>query len=135
MQTMVQTVHPLRERLVLFWHGHFTSGYRDVRNTYHMFVQNTLFRRHAAGSFRTLLHAISKDPAMLEYLDNRSNRKEHPNENYAREVMELFTLGAGNYTEEDIREAWGKNRLNSICYIGLPWAYTSSAQSPTTGDQ
>jgi uncharacterized protein (DUF1800 family) len=105
MQTMVQTVHPLRERLVLFWHGHFTSGYRDVRNSYHMYVQNTLFRRHAAGSFRTLLHAISKDPAMLEYLDNRSNRKEHPNENYAREVMELFTLGVGNYTEEDIHEA------------------------------
>lgn len=105
MQTMVQTRHPLRERLVLFWHGHFTSGYRDVRNSYHMYMQNTLFRRHAAGSFRTLLHAISKDPAMLEYLDNRSNRKQHPNENYAREVMELFTLGVGHYTEKDIREA------------------------------
>ncbi|MCK6461221.1 MAG: DUF1800 domain-containing protein, partial [Planctomycetes bacterium] len=104
MQTMIRTRWPLRERMVLFWHGHFTSGYRDVRNSYHMYVQNTLFRRHAAGSFRALLHEISKDPAMLEYLDNNRNRKEHPNENYAREVMELFTLGVGNYTEEDIKE-------------------------------
>jgi uncharacterized protein (DUF1800 family) len=104
MQTMIRTKWPLRERMVLFWHGHFTSGYRDVRNSYHMYVQNTLFRRHAAGSFRALLHEVSKDPAMLEYLDNNRNRKEHPNENYAREVMELFTLGLGNYTEEDVKE-------------------------------
>ncbi|HEX5136164.1 MAG TPA: DUF1800 domain-containing protein [Planctomycetota bacterium] len=103
-QTMIRTRWPLRERMVLFWHCLFTSGYRDVRNSYHMYVQNTLFRRHAAGSFRTLLHEVSKDPAMLEYLDNNRNRKEHPNENYAREVMELFTLGTGNYTEEDIKE-------------------------------
>ncbi|MHC4549617.1 MAG: DUF1800 domain-containing protein [Planctomycetota bacterium] len=105
MQTMIATHHPLRERMVLFWHGHFTSGFRDVRNSYHLYVQNTLFRRHAAGDFRALLHAISRDPAMLEYLDNNRNRKQHPNENYAREVMELFTLGAGNYTEHDIKEA------------------------------
>jgi hypothetical protein len=103
-QAMIRTKFPLRERMVLFWHGHFTSGYRDVRNSYHMYVQNTLFRRLAAGNFRTLLHEISKDPAMLEYLDNNRNRKEHPNENYAREVMELFTLGVGNYTEEDIQQ-------------------------------
>ena len=105
MQVMLRTEHPLRERLTLFWHGHFTSGHRDVRNSYHMYLQNTLLRRHAAGSFRDLLHAVSKDPAMLEYLDNRQNRKGHPNENYAREVMELFTLGVGNYTEDDIKEA------------------------------
>jgi uncharacterized protein (DUF1800 family) len=104
MQTMICTEWPLRERMVLFWHSLFTSGYRDVRNSYHMYVQNTLFRRNAAGSFRTLLHEVSKDPAMLEYLDNNRNRKEHPNENYAREVMELFTLGVDNYTEEDIKE-------------------------------
>jgi len=103
-RSMIRTRFPLRERMVLFWHGHFTSGYRDVRNSYHMYVQNTLFRRHAAGSFRALLHEISKDPAMLEYLDNNRNRKERPNENYAREVMELFTLGTGNYTEDDIKE-------------------------------
>lgn len=104
-RTMVTTAFPLRERMTLFWHGHFTSGYRDVRDSYHMFVQNTLLRRHAAGDFAQLLREISRDPAMLEYLDNRSNRKQHPNENYAREVMELFTMGAGNYTEEDVKEA------------------------------
>ena len=105
MQTMIRTAHPARERLTLFWHGHFTSSYRDVRNSYHMFIQNTLLRRHAAGNFRELLDGISRDPAMLEYLDNNRNRKGQPNENYAREVMELFTLGVGNYTEKDIKEA------------------------------
>lgn len=105
LQTMIRTAYPLRERLVLFWHGHFTSSYRDVRDSYHMYMQNTLFRRYAAGNFRALLHGISKDPAMLEYLDNNRNRKAQPNENYAREVMELFTLGVGNYTEKDVKEA------------------------------
>ena len=105
LQSMIATAHPARERLVLFWHGHFTSGYRDVRNSYHMYIQNTQFRRHAAGNFKELLHDISKDPAMLEYLDNNRNRKGQPNENYAREVMELFTLGEGHYTENDIKEA------------------------------
>jgi len=104
-RAMVTTAFPLRERMTLFWHGHFTSSYRDVRDSYHMFVQNTLLRRHAAGNFAQLLREISRDPAMLEYLDNRSNRKQHPNENYAREVMELFTMGAGNYTEADVKEA------------------------------
>ena len=105
MQSMIRSRWPARERLVLFWHGHFTSGYRDVRNSYHMYIQNTLFRRHAAGNFGELLHDISKDPAMLEYLDNNRNRRGKPNENYAREVMELFTLGEGHYSEKDIKEA------------------------------
>ncbi|MFB3067028.1 MAG: DUF1800 family protein, partial [Planctomycetota bacterium] len=105
MRTMIGTAHPLRERMTLFWHGHFTSGYRDVRNSYHMYVQNALFRRYATGSFRELLTAVSKDPAMLEYLDNNRNRRGRPNENFARELMELFTMGVGNYTEKDIKEA------------------------------
>ncbi|MGH7162932.1 MAG: DUF1800 family protein, partial [Planctomycetota bacterium] len=92
MRLMISGSFPLRERMTLFWHGHFTSSFRDVRHSYLMFLQNTLFRRHAAGDFAALLHDISKDPAMLEYLDNRSNRKGKPNENYAREVMELFSL-------------------------------------------
>ncbi|MAG59136.1 MAG: hypothetical protein CMJ83_22855 [Planctomycetes bacterium] len=105
MQRLLDTPAPLQERMVLFWHGHFTSGYRDVRNSYHLIRQNQLFRKHALGNFKTLLHAVSKDPAMLEYLDNNRNRRGRPNENFAREVMELFTLGAGNYTEKDIKEA------------------------------
>jgi len=102
---MVKTEHPLVEKMVLFWHGHFTSSYRDVRNSYHMILQNELFRKHALGNFGELLHAVARDPAMLEYLDNNRNRKGKPNENFAREVMELFTLGIGNYTEKDIKEA------------------------------
>jgi len=105
MRLMIATAHPLRERMTLFWHGHFTSSYRDVRDSYEIYIQNALLRRHATGNFAELLHEISKDPAMLEYLDNKSNRKGSPNENYAREVMELFSMGAGNYTEEDIKEA------------------------------
>lgn len=104
-EAMLRSAYPLRERMTLFWHALFTSGQRDVRNSYHMYIQNTLFRREAAGNFRRLLHAVSKDPAMLEYLDNNRNRKQHPNENFAREVMELFTLGVGHYTEKDIQEA------------------------------
>ncbi|MHC5010667.1 MAG: DUF1800 domain-containing protein [Planctomycetota bacterium] len=105
LRRMVSTTRPLEERLTLFWHGHFTSGYRQVRNSYHMYVQNTTLRGHAAGNFRTLLHEMSRDPAMLRYLDGDRNRKGRPNENFAREVMELFTLGVGNYTEDDIKEA------------------------------
>ena len=102
---MVRSPRPLQERLTLFWHGHLCSGFRDVRNSFQMFLQNQQLRYHAAGNFRTLLRTIARDPAMLEYLDNRVNRKEHPNENFAREVMELFVLGIGNYTEDDIKEA------------------------------
>lgn len=102
---MIATPAPLEEKLTLFWHGHFTSSHRDVRNSYHMLRQNELFRLHAMGNFRLLLHEVSKDPAMLAYLDNNQNRKGRPNENFAREVMELFTLGTGNYTETDVIEA------------------------------
>ncbi len=104
-ERMLRTRRPLEERMTLFWHGHFTSSYRDVRDAYHMLLQNETLRAHATGNFGELLHAITRDPAMLEYLDNNRNRKGRPNENYAREVMELFTLGLGNYTEQDIKEA------------------------------
>jgi uncharacterized protein (DUF1800 family) len=102
---MVNTRAPVEEKMTLFWAGHFTSSQRDVRNSVHMIQQNQILREHALGSFRLLLHSVARDPAMLEYLDNNRNRKNAPNENFAREVMELFTLGLGNYTEEDIREA------------------------------
>jgi len=104
-QRMVVTPRPLEERMTLFWHGHFTSGYREVRSARMLWEQNALLRRHALGNFRELLVAISQDPAMLRYLDNASNRRQAPNENYARELLELFTLGEGHYSEQDIREA------------------------------
>lgn len=102
---MVVTPRPLEERMTLLWHGHLTSGYREVRSARMLWAQNELLRRHAVGNFQELLVAVSQDPAMLRYLDNASNRKQSPNENYARELLELFTLGEGNYGEADIREA------------------------------
>jgi uncharacterized protein (DUF1800 family) len=95
----------LRERMVLFWHNHFVSSNQKVRSTALMLQQNQLFRTHALGNFGALLHAVAKDPAMVIYLDSASNRKGSPNENFAREVMELFTLGEGRYSETDIKEA------------------------------
>lgn len=94
-----------RERMTLFWHNHFVSSQRKVKSGRLMLQQNALLRQHALGNFSRLLHAVSKDPAMLIYLDNASNRKSSPNENFAREVMELFTLGEGHYSEQDIKEA------------------------------
>jgi uncharacterized protein (DUF1800 family) len=102
---MVSSPAPLEEKMTLFWHGYFTSSIRDVKESRMMIRQNELLRKHALGSFRRLLHSVSRDPAMLRYLNNNQNRKDRPNENFAREVMELFTLGLGNYTEKDIKEA------------------------------
>lgn len=102
---MASTSAPLREKMTLFWHDHFATSIQKVRQPGLMVAQNELFRRHALGSFRDLTQAVLLDPAMMLYLDTQNSRKGKPNENFAREVMELFTLGEGNYTEEDIREA------------------------------
>ncbi|MET0683070.1 MAG: DUF1800 family protein, partial [Casimicrobiaceae bacterium] len=99
-EEMLATPSPLTERMTLFWHNHFVSGQPKVRISRLMYRQNVLLRTHATGNFGALLPAIGKDPAMLVYLDNAQNRKGAPNENFAREVMELFTLGEGRYTEE-----------------------------------
>jgi uncharacterized protein (DUF1800 family) len=96
---------PLRERMTLFWHGHFPSSHREVQSSYELIRQNELLRANALGHFSDLLHGIARDPAMLEYLDNDSNRRQAPNENFARELMELFALGEGHYTERDVQEA------------------------------
>jgi uncharacterized protein (DUF1800 family) len=104
LKRMIETPRPLEEKLTLFWHGHFATSYRTIENSYHMFKQNMLFRRHALGNFGELLFAIIRDPAMLAYLDQNNSRKGRPNENLARELMELFSLGVGNYTERDIKE-------------------------------
>lgn len=102
---MLRTQAPLREKMVLFWHDHFATSVQKVKQPVLMVLQNDLFRRHATGSFKELVHAIVKDPAMMMYLDTQNSRKGQPNENFAREVMELFTLGEGNYSEGDIKEA------------------------------
>ncbi|HZT79805.1 MAG TPA: DUF1800 domain-containing protein, partial [Gemmataceae bacterium] len=102
---MLYGPHPLREKLTLFWHNHFATSNRKVQNAGFMLRQYELMRRHALGSFRTLLQEMSKDPAMMVWLDTKDSKKGSPNENYARELMELFSLGIGHYTEKDIREA------------------------------
>jgi len=102
---MLEGRHPLRERMTLFWHGYFTSSFREVKNAAAMVRQNELYRKHALGRFDQLLREVVRDPAMLAYLDNDQNRKASPNENLARELMELLTLGEGNYTEQDVKEA------------------------------
>jgi uncharacterized protein (DUF1800 family) len=102
---MVATPSPLTERMTLFWHNHFVSAQPKVRWAQLMYRQNVLLRQHAVGNLRPLLHAIARDPAMVVYLDSATSRRGRPNENFAREVMELFTLGQGHYTELDIKES------------------------------
>ncbi|TCV85915.1 DUF1800 domain-containing protein [Sulfurirhabdus autotrophica] len=104
-QEMLDTPSPLTEKMTLFWHNHFVSSQQKVKSPVLMYQQNVLLRKYALGNFGDLLHAISIDPAMIIYLDNVSNRKNQPNENFAREVMELFTLGEGGYSEQDVKEA------------------------------
>ena len=105
LREMLLTPSPLTERMTLFWHGHFATSQQKVRASQLMYRQNVLLRREALGNFATLLHAVAKDPAMLVYLDNAGSRRQAPNENFAREVMELFTLGEGRYAEQDVKEA------------------------------
>lgn len=102
---MVLTPRPLEEKMLLFWHGHFTSAQREVKNSHFLYLQNQTLRKNALGNFRNLVHTITRDPAMLKYLNNNQNNRRKPNENFARELMELFTLGVGNYSERDVKEA------------------------------
>lgn len=117
LERMLKTPAPLQEKLTLFWHGHFTTAIRQKGITPQaMLEQNWLFRRYAMGNIRELTRAVAQNPAMLRYLDNGRSTKVHPNENFARELMELFTLGIGHYTENDVRESaraftgWGVGR-------------------------
>lgn len=101
---LLYTPNQLLEKLTLFWHGHFATGAEKVTDASLNWQQNQLLRQHALGDFKKLANGISQDPAMLIYLDSAVNRKAHPNENFARELMELFCLGEGNYSEHDVQE-------------------------------
>ena len=117
---MLNTNRPLEEKMTLFWHGHFANSESKVRDYRKMLLENETFRRNATGNFRTLMVAVAQDPAMLYFLDAAVNVKGAPNENFAREIMELFTMGVGNYSERDIREAaraftgWNSDDLTFI---------------------
>jgi hypothetical protein len=100
---MVRTRRPLQEKLTLFWHGHFAVANAKVQNPLAMHRHVEMLRAHALGSYRELLLAVSRDPAMLLWLDGNTNRRGAPNENYARELLELYTLGVGHYTEADVQ--------------------------------
>lgn len=102
---MLNSANPLVEKMSLLWHNHFATSNSKVQSVPHMAAQNDLIRQHAVGNFRPLLHGMARDVAMLIWLDGNANRKRQPNENFAREVMELFSLDVGNYTERDIKEA------------------------------
>jgi uncharacterized protein (DUF1800 family) len=118
LQRMAHGPRPFQERMVLFWHGHFATSVDKVKEPYYMWRQNELFRRLATGNWQRLLTEAGKDPAMLVWLDQAQSRRQHANENYARENMELFSLGEGHYTEKDVTESaraltgWSLDRLN-----------------------
>ena len=102
---MLHSANPLVEKMTFLWHNLFATSNDKVKDAALMLAQNDLFRAQALGDYARLLHQIARDPAMLIWLDGNANRRRHPNENFAREVMELFSLGVGNYTEKDIQEA------------------------------
>ena len=102
---MLNTATPFAERMTLFWHGHFTSDYRKAGDNTFMYWQNLTWRRMSMTNLRSMLMQVTTDPAMLRYLDLATSTGQSPNENYSRELMELFTMGAGNYTEDDVRES------------------------------
>lgn len=116
---MVNSESQLREKMSLFWHGHFACR---VNNSFFQQELLQVIRENALGNFKNLLMAVSKSPAMLQFLNNQQNRKQHPNENFAREVMELFTMGRGNYTENDVKETaraftgWGFNPRDEFVF-------------------
>ena len=117
---MVMCTNPFPEKLTFFWHGHFATAIQKVRSAALMLRQNELFRSAGLGAFDALDLAVAKDPAMMLWLDTAQDVASHPNENFARENMELFTLGYGNYTEADVREA-------ARCYTG--WRYNRSTDA------
>jgi uncharacterized protein (DUF1800 family) len=134
LQRMATGPRPLQERMALFWHGHFATSFDKVRDAYFMWRQNDIFRRLATGNWELLLLEVGQDPAMLVWLDQAQSRREHPNENFAREVMELFALGEGHYTEHDISEAaraltgWSLDR-EAQAYIYRPAIHDNGSKT------
>ena len=133
---MATTDEPLEEKMALFWHGIFATGYPKITNGKVLFDQIRMFRRYGMGSFRMLLVELSRDPAMIVWLDNHLNHKGAINENYGREVLELFTMGVGNYTEDDIKASaraftgWTIGNTDYSALKGLRdsiWPYGRSA--------
>jgi hypothetical protein len=135
---MIYTARPLEEKMTLFWHGLLTSAISKIGRPEPMVAQNEFFRANAVARFPDILKGVSMDPAMMLWLDTATNRKGHPNENYARELMELFSLGIGNYTELDVREAaraftgWsltGQPKLGNVKFRFAPGQHDSGSKT------
>jgi Protein of unknown function (DUF1800) len=122
---MLASPRPLQEKMALFWHGHFATSEDKVRDYRKMLMQIELLQREGLGNFGDLLHAVAKDPAMLAFLDAGVNVKGAPNENFAREIMELFTLGVGHYSETDIREA--ARAFTGWNFVGTQYQFNKAA--------
>ncbi len=123
LENLLESDNALHERMVWFWHNHFTSSIKSVRTADWMLQQDISIRKYALGNFAEFLKIMAFEPAMLIYLDGKSNKKGQPNENFARELLELFTLGEGHYSEEDIKQAaraftgWGVNvKKNKVIF-------------------
>ena len=127
---MLATHRPLEEKMALFWHGHFATSEEKVRDYRKMLKQNELFRAQGTGNFRELLISVAQDPAMLAFLDAGVNVKGAPNENFAREIMEMFSMGVGNYSETDIREA--ARAFTGWNFVGLDFVITPEKHDNTT---
>src|SRR5688572_2217410 len=127
---MINTSRPLEEKMTLFWHCLFATGNSKVEAPPTMLQQINTFRRFALGNFRDILIDLSKDPTTISWLDNNENTRTAYNENYGRELLELFSMGIGNYTEDDVKECaraftgWGiKNLLNIGPFGRNVWEY------------
>ena len=137
LEEMTKSNAQLREKMAFFWHGHFAC--RNVNIFYQQQLLD-IIRRHALGNFRDMLHEVSKSAAMLNFLNNNQNKKDHPNENFAREVMELFTLGRGNYSENDIKDAaraftgWGANVKGEFTFRRFQHDFGSKTVLGKTGN-
>ena len=131
-ESMIQGADPLNDRMTLFWHGFFTTAAPVVLRKFELLNQHQFLRQHALGNFKDLLHGIVRDPGMLQYLDNNTNVKGHPNENLARELMELYSLGEGHYTEVDVREA---ARALTGCHANPEGLYEFKAEHHDDGEK
>ncbi len=119
---IINTNAPLEEKIALFWHGLFATAYGKLNHAKAVVNQTNTFRRHGLGNFRTLLLELSRDPAMIFWLDNKDNHNGAPNENYGRELLELFSMGIGNYSEDDVKNcarAFSGWTINNADYMGI----------------
>jgi len=137
---MINTKKPLEEKMALFWHHLFATGFAKLNHAGNMLQQVAMFRKHGLGDLRTLLVELSKDPAMIFWLDNQTNTNDVHNENYGRELLELFSLGIGNYTEDDVKNCaraftgWTlKNPIPGAQPFGRHTGSSSSGRTSTIG--